>query len=306
VTRGSRIRIRPFEGRILTASGHPVEGVRLDIEGNRLIRLPTVGTRERDYLRNLRDVATGASPFSVDDVVWLADLGRRARRAAQTASETWDELADAAAVEPVQTIDLAASHMRTPFRQKPTRSLTASAKPYPKPPRGRVFVRVEDDGHGGASPAVYERRGGVEFRSRRVGLTADGRPVRRNPDVEDAELQAFEDSIVTQQDDDAADADAASGLALFARRLLGRLGSIADKPAPTITVTPPSVIVEPTPVTLSVEPTPITVHVPAAPAPVVNVHAPEQPRRPAAIKLVVDGDGTRRFIPEDILDEQGE
>src|SRR5207249_2897365 len=129
-----------------------------------------------------------------------------------------------------------------------------------------------------------------------------GRPVRRNPDVEDAELQAFEDSIVIQADNDAADAEAAGGLALFARRLLGRLGSIADRPVPTIAVTPPTIIVEPTPVTVNVEPTPVSVNLPAQAAPVVHVHRAEQPR-PASIKLVVDADGTRRFIPENALEE---
>jgi hypothetical protein len=296
MSRAARLKIRPETGQVLSASGKPVEGVKL-VNGTTLVRLPEVGRSQRDFVRDLALVATGKTGLTTEDVIALHDLRRRARRAAQSPSETWAELLDQIEERPRQQIDLTKSHLRTPVRQRPGRSVTALAALAPEPPRGTVSMSIHDRG------LVRDRRGKPVDGARFNFSTGKFVRVQKLAD-ELATLQAQEDQIAERQDADAADAAAAEGLAAFGRRLLGTLGRIADRPEPVIASAPAPVIhVTPAPVNVTV-PAPV-VHVQAPEVRVPDVHVRvEQPPRAASVRLEIADDGTRRFVTEDADEEK--
>jgi hypothetical protein len=294
MSRGARIRIRPATREVLHPNGKPVKGVRL--EGAKLIRLPEVAPAERAFLKDLALTASGKSSLSSDDLIELHDLRRRARRASQSPTEVWNELAEDMQERPQQTLDLTKSHLKAPIRQRPGRSIRGSASLTPDPPRGIVSVNARDNG------VVRDRRGrkvdGVRFDF------ASSSFVRVPTLAEELSLLQFqEDEISKRQDSDAADEQASQGLASFGKRLLARLGQIADRPEP-ITAAAPAPVVHVQPPTVNVTvPAPV-VHVQAPDVRVPDVHVTvEQPPRAASVRLEIADDGTRRFIAEDEEEE---
>jgi len=163
--------------------GRPARGVRL--RGGKVVRLPTKDRPRPAALDPQTPPNSSAAPFQ-----------NEARRRAFCA---------------------AAERRRAP--------LLASAPPPdpPPPPRGRLFVRAEPDGEGGAAPVVYERGADGEHRSRRFALTAAGRLVRR----------------------DGPPARATEGALVAALEALA--GRLAEQPAPVVNVHPPAVTVEAAP-----------------------------------------------------------
>jgi hypothetical protein len=289
VSGGVRIRIRPGTGEVLTASGKPLKGVRL--EGAKLIRLPEVAPAERAFLNDLALTASGKSTLSSDDIIELHHLRRRARRACQSPTEVWNELAEDMQERPQQVLDLAKSHVKTPVRQRSPRSFAAAASLAPPPPRGVASVNVRDGGN------VRDRHG------RRVdGAKFDfstGKFVRAQRLADElADLQLQEDQIAARQDSDAADTEAAQGLASFGKRLLATLGRIADRPEPVVASAAPVIHVQPPAVNVTVPPAVIHVAAPEVRVPDVHVTV-EQPPRPASVRLEIADDGTRRFITEE-------
>jgi hypothetical protein len=281
---GARIRIRPQTGEVLHANGKPVKGIKL-VNGTMLVRTPQVSRNERDFVRDLALVASGTTGLTTDDVIRLADLRRRARRASQSPSEVWAELAEEMEAKPVQEIDLTKSHLRTPVRRRPDPSLAASAALAPLPPKGLVSVSVHDGG-------VVRDRHGRPVDGARFSFET-GRFLRVQTFAEEsASLQAQEDEL-------AADRKSGGVRGLVKRgfqMISDRLERLEQRPEPSIVVNVPKA-----------EPPVVNV---TLPAPVVNVAAPRAPKapdvfvtvqqpRPSSVRMEIDEDGTRRFIPEE-------
>jgi hypothetical protein len=304
------VRVRPFERdparRVITASGKP-SGLRLvhDERGLAIVRAPEPSADQRAMLASAAARARGERTLSVKEHERIRRLALRSLPPA----ERWDRmLLEAEADEEAerraaQRIDLGVSNVATVMSVaearrlattpvKTMRALTASAKPHPRPPLGRVFVRRE-----GNEMVAYERvRGGgeVEVPRHRAYLTADGRLARHDLDAEISALQEEEDAIAQERQNELA----VPGFAAFARSLLAKVERIGSTP-PVVNVTLPAPVVN-VPATNITVPTPQVTVRPQITLTPPNVEVTVESPRPRAVRVETDpASGDRLFVPVD-------
>jgi hypothetical protein len=291
----SRLIVRPLEGVVLTASGEPARGVRLR-NGN-LERVPEVEPWQQNYLADLAASASGRSKLSAQTVLALhyakqeqRDRARAARRRKLGAAEQWDELATELAGEKAPKVIVL---------EDPASAVTAAA--FCSDPRAWALDVIEH----AVSPAEMARAARVaKAREDRKRRAEELRALRASA-AELDELQAEEDRVEAdlqqREHADRADEEAASGLGVFARRLLGHLGTLADRevaqaqPAQIELTIQPELRVEPPAVHVA----PPDIHVAA---PDVRVTVKQEPR-PGAIRAIKSEDGSTLFEVLDPSDD---
>jgi hypothetical protein len=283
----SRLIVRPVDGVVLTASGEPAPGVRL--RNGHLERTPEVEPWQRDYLADLAASVTGRSRLSVRAVQLLhfarqeqRDRARAARRRKLGVAAQWDELAAAFEGEQErQTIALDDGEA----------ALTAAAFSDPRAwALGVIEHRIAPEQAARAARVAKARE---ERKCRAEELRA-----LRASTAELDEIQAQEDEDEARhrqrEQADRSDEEAASGLAAFAKNLLGKLGALADRevvqaqPAQIELTVTPEIRVEPPAVHVA----PPEVHI-AAPEVHVTVEPP--PRPTSSIRATKAEDGTTTF-----------
>jgi hypothetical protein len=289
----SRLTVRPIDGVVLTASGEPARGVRLR-NGN-LVRVPEIEPWLAEYLADLAASATERSKLSVRTVQLLhfarqeqRDRARAARRRKLGVAEQWDELATELAKAP-KTIALDDGEA----------AVTAAALGGGDL-RGWALDVIEH----AVSPAEMARAARIaKAREERVRRAEELRALRASAEELD-EIQAQEDEFeagLRQREQaeqaDRSDEEAASGLAAFAKTLLGKLGALADRevvqgqPAQIELTVTPEIRVEPPAVHVA----PPAVHV-AAPEVHVTVEPP--PRPTGSVRATKGEDGVTTFVVE--------